>query len=67
MMEATHNIKYEGLELEIKGEFEQDEPEVGYKGGWSCWSIEANGVDLYWMLNDLTINRINEIIIEENY
>jgi hypothetical protein len=31
-MEATHNINYEGLELEIQGEFEQDEPSVGYKG-----------------------------------
>jgi hypothetical protein len=29
-MEATHN-NYEGLELEIQGEFEQDEPSVGYK------------------------------------
>jgi hypothetical protein len=37
-MEATHNINYEGLELEIQGEFEQDS-HLGYKGGWSYWGI----------------------------
>ena len=66
-MEATHNIKYEGLELSISGEFEQDEPEVGYKGGWSYWSIETNGVDISWMLKEDVINKINEIVVEENY
>jgi hypothetical protein len=66
-MEATHNINYEGLDLEIKGEFEQDEPEVGYKGGWSYWSIETNGVDISWMLKEDVINKINEIVITENY
>jgi hypothetical protein len=35
-MEATQcNINYEGLELEVKGEFEEAETETGYKGGWS--------------------------------
>lgn len=66
-MEATHNIKYEGLELEIKGEFEQDEPDTGYKGGWSYWSIENNGVDISWMLKPEIIDQINGIVIEENY
>ena len=66
-MEATHNIKYEGLELEVSGEFEQDETETGYRGGWSYYTIEANGVDISWMLKDDVISKINEIVIEENY
>jgi hypothetical protein len=66
-MEATHNINYEGLELEVSGEFEQDEPLVGYKGGWSYWGISTNGVDISWMLKEDIINKINEIVITENY
>jgi hypothetical protein len=65
-MEATHNINYEGLELEIQGEFEQDEPSVGYKG-WSYWGITTGGVDISWMLKEDVINKINEIVITENY
>jgi hypothetical protein len=48
-----HNINYEGLELEIQGEFEQDEPSVGYKGGWSYWGITTGGVDISWMLRKM--------------
>lgn len=67
-MEATHNIKYEGLELEIKGEFEEAEPETGFKSGWSYTSILNNeGVDISWMLRPEVIDQINEIVIEENY
>jgi len=66
-MEATHSIKYGGLELEVSGEFEKAEPEVGYKGGWSYWTIQSNGVDISWMLKDDVINQINQIVIEENY
>jgi hypothetical protein len=67
-MEATHNIKYEGLELEVWGEFEQDEPETGYKGGWSYFTISTeDGVDISWMLKEDIINKINEIIVTENY
>lgn len=66
-MEATHNINYEGLELEVKGEFEESETETGYKGGWSYLSILKDDVDISWMLKDDVIERINEIVIEENY
>ena len=66
-MEATHNIKYEGLELEVKGEFKEAEIETGYKGGWSHWTIETNGVDISWMLKDDIIEQINQIVINENY
>ena len=66
-MEATHNIKYEGLELEIKGEFEESELDTGYKGGWSYWTIETGGVDIAWMIKPEIIDNINEIIVQENY
>lgn len=66
-MEATHNIKYEGLELEIKGEFEEAEDETGYKGGWSYISILKDDVDISWMLKPEIIDQINGIVIEENY
>lgn len=64
-MEITHNITYEGLELEIVGSYEA--PEDGYKGGWSTELIKVNDVDIYWMLSQHTIERINELVIEENY
>ena len=66
-MEATHNIKYEGLELEIKGEFEEAEPETGYKGGWSYLSILKDDVDISWMLRQEIIDQINEMVVTENY
>jgi hypothetical protein len=66
-MEATHNINYEGLEFEVIGDYEAPEEETGYKGGFSYSTIQVNDVDVSWMLNDQTIERINEIVIEENY
>ena len=66
-MEATHNITYEGLELEVVGNYEEPETETGYKGGWSTELIKVNDVDIYWLLNDQTIEKINEIVIKENY
>ena len=66
-MEATHTIQYEGLVLEVKGEFQEAEPETGYKGGWSYWTIETNGVDISWMFKTEIIEQINDIVIEENY
>jgi hypothetical protein len=66
-MEATHNINYEGLELEVKGEFEEAETETGYKGGWSYLSILKDDVDISWMLRPEIIETINEIIVQENY
>ena len=66
-MEATHNIKYEGLELEVIGEFQEAEPETGYKGGWAHWSILVDGVDIAWMLKPSVIDQIDSIVNEENY
>lgn len=64
-MEVSHNITYEGLEIEVFGDYEQ--AEENYKGGWSTNLIKVNEVDIYWMLNQRTIDQINEIIIKENY
>jgi hypothetical protein len=66
-MEATHTVQYEGLKFEVIGDYEAPEEETGYKGGFSYSTIQVNDVDVSWMLNDQTIERINEIVIEENY
>lgn len=66
-MEATHTVKYEGLEFEVKGEYDSEEKETGYKGGFSYLTINVNDIEVSWMLNDQTIDRINEIVVEENY
>jgi hypothetical protein len=66
-MEATHNINYEGINFEIKGDYEQADNTTGYKGGWSTELILINDVDMYWMLTPNAIERINEIVIEQNY
>ena len=67
IMEAIHNIKYEGLELEVSGEWEEPDTTTGYKGGWSYWGIMTEGKEIAWMLRDDVIEKINEIVVEENY
>jgi hypothetical protein len=57
-------IKYEGLEITVFGTHEQPESCTGYKGGWSTDLIKVNEVDISWMLNDKTKERINELVIE---
>lgn len=66
-MEAEHNINYEGIDFEVSGTYEETEEETGYKGGWSYSIISINGTDVSWMLNDQTIERINELVVEQNY
>ncbi len=62
---TSHTIQYEGIEFTVYGEYEQ--PEENYKGGWSTSLIKVNDVDLIWMLKDDVIDRISEIVVEENY
>lgn len=64
---ATHTVKYEGVEFEVIGDYEKPEEEADFKGGWSTILIKVNDVDIYWMLKDSVIERINEIVAEENY
>ena len=60
-----HTIIYEGLEMTVFGAYDQPEESTGYKGGWSTELIEVNGIDIYWMLNEKTIEQINDIIVYE--
>lgn len=66
-MEATHNITYDGVDYEIQGNYEEQEEETGYKGGFSYSMIFINGMDVTWHLNDNTIDKLVELVIEENY
>jgi len=62
-MQTTHNITYEGLELEVLGEFEEDDNTTGFKGGWSTLDITINGASLYWFLKPEIIEQISELIL----
>lgn len=66
-METTHNITYEGLDLEVLGEFEEADNTTGCKGGWSTLDIKINGTSLYWFLKPEIIEHISELILNENY
>jgi len=63
----SHNVKLEGIEFEVFGEYEQ--PEESSKGGWSTFKVLINNSEVcgMWMLNDWTLNKLNEIVVEENY
>jgi len=63
----SHNVKLEGIEFEVFGEYEQ--PEENYSGGWSTFKVLVNNDTVcgIWMLNDWTLNKLNEIVVEENY
>ena len=61
-MQITHTINYEGLQMGIVGNYENPEEETGFKGGWSTALIIVNEIDIYWMLNEKTLDRINEIV-----
>lgn len=67
MEQTTHIVKYEGIYFEVFGEYSAPEEETGYKGGWSSELIKINDVDVYWMLKPEVIERINSIVVEENY
>jgi len=63
----SHNVKLEGIEFEVFGEYEQ--PEENYKGGWSTYKVLINNdaVCGMWILNEWTLNKLSEIVVEENY
>lgn len=66
-MEATHTINYEGIDFQVFGEYDEPEEETGYKGGFSYFTISIKDVEVTWMLNNQTIERIVEIVVEQNY
>jgi hypothetical protein len=63
----THNIKYEGLDLEVTGEYDSADETTGYKGGFSWMTIEVDGTDISWMLKDEIVEQIVELVTNENY
>lgn len=63
----SHIVEYEGLELEVFGEWEDSEEEVGFVGGWTTYLIKINEVDIYNMLKEDIVDRITTILIEKNY
>jgi len=64
----NHRILFEGIEFEVNGEYEKPEEETNSKGGWLSYQVFVNGSDdILWALNDYTIGRINEIVLDENY
>lgn len=64
---TSHRIKFEGLEIECFGSYDEQEEETGYKGGWASELIKVNDVDVYWMLTPEVIQLINRTVVEENY
>lgn len=64
---TSHRIKYEGLEFEVFGEWEEPEEETGYNGGWSTEKIMLGEVDVYWMLTPYVLNMIANCVVIENY
>ncbi len=66
-MEATHNINFEGLDLVVKGEYNKPDDTTGYKGGFAWHSIFINDVEWSWFISKDAIERIVELVIEENY
>jgi hypothetical protein len=64
---ASHRIKYEGLELEVFGEWEDSEDETGYSGGWSTSKIMLNDVEVSWMFTEYVLSMIANCVVTENY
>lgn len=63
-MEETFEINYHGLELTVIGNFEEPDDTVGYKGGFSCETIELNDIQIKWMLRPEIIEDINYICVQ---
>ena len=63
----SHKIKYEGLELEVFGDWEAPEEETGYKGGWSTEKIMLVEVEVSWMFTKYVLDMIANCVVTENY
>lgn len=64
---TTHNIRYDFVDYEVNGEWDIEENETGYKGGFSWMQICINGMEVSQHLNDRTIERLCELVVEEKY
>ena len=63
----THNVTYYGLEIEVGGNYEEPDDDVGYGGGWSTESIKINDVEVIGYFLDVVIDEIGRMVLESNY
>lgn len=63
----THNINYDGVDYEVTGEWDSEDETTGYKGGFSWMQIHINGMDVSQHILDCIIERLCELVVEENY
>jgi hypothetical protein len=66
MENKTITVKYNGMTFDVYGEYEPQEEETGFKGGFSWRMIKINDVDVSDMLNDVTIDIIVDLAIFGN-
>mgnify|MGYP006358955831 CR=1 FL=1 len=66
-MKVEHNLEYDGMELEVVIDFDEPEPEEGYRGGVSILSIVYNDLDITNDFTDEEMEEISNIIYEDNY
>ena len=66
-MKVEHNLEYDGMELEVVIDFDEPEPEEEYRGGVSILSIVYNDLDITNDFTDEEIEKISNIIYENNY
>ena len=67
MAETSHTIKIEGLELEVFGEWEEPDEDVGYGGGWGTSKIMLGEVEVSWMFTPFFLNIIDVCVVKDNY
>lgn len=65
--EAIHEVQLELITFEVKGEWESADETTGYKGGWSTFSVQHQGIEMYQYLSYKALELISEKIVEENY
>lgn len=63
----THIIHYDGIDFEVKGEWDNPEKETGYCGGFSWMKISINDMDVSQHLKQETIDTLQDMVVEQNY
>lgn len=62
-----HAITYDSVEYQISGYWDREDKSTGYKGGFSWMKICINDMDVSQHLNENTIDRLTELVVELNY
>ena len=63
----THIIHYDGVDYQVIGEWDKPEEETGYRGGFSWMQIKINDMDVSSHLKEWVINKLVEMVVEQNY